>query len=42
MAMANALTYYDTAKSIDVKSFMVQAPVSNIIKRFTGEIYEFS
>ncbi len=39
--MANTLAYYDTATITAVKSFIVQAPVDNVIKLITAVIYGF-
>jgi hypothetical protein len=42
MQVANAPAYYYAAKFTVVKSFILQAPGPNVIKRFTLVIYEFS
>ncbi len=42
MAMSNTLAYYDTATITVVISFIVKAPVANVIKLFTSLIYECS
>jgi hypothetical protein len=38
MIMANAVAYYDTSTITAEKSFIVQAPVVNVIKLFSSSM----